>query len=1460
LGAYITAFGAPHGQSNLRESRDLNKLICSSTDDDAWILVYLRSTVRAWWIAEYSSWYADDASASALDGVNLDEEDQLRSNQFAECLKDGAFDFILSVAADSKSTEWPDPARAGVRQWLQRLSPPLMTDSIPFSDFFQTSMMTQLEIFVDACISNLPDVLRKLRTDEDEQRQLSQTHEHGLDLERFLLIIAYAYDGRPEPAESFWREPDSNLSGFLHWTSRRASTPLVSAFCEMLQAISSSEAWATAAHLFLKDETHHAQGKMRRTLSLTWKQIFKELAFFTNKVQERPVATQGQIYRGGKPSSEQAETEPESAMMLESYLRLITKLATQSEEARLFLLKDPGFTLVDVIFQLGSPLFPARLRACAFLALNALMARKTQEEGYIMWQCVDAWLTGSFANLGVPARAPGSSASQSPLSRMEATLAELADGFEQSYALTQLLVTLVSPASGYESLSDTLAFGEDLGSSVRMPGIDEYVDFVLGRVLAIKSAEVQDQAPARMLRFACLEFAEICLSTFNEDLIVISNESNVGVDRAIGTTDLATYVKLHPFARVMEWMFNDKAMNALFATIHADNRDISNASPTSPLIQSILKAVEVTIKVLQVQDTYLDVVRPLIKLQPGHRRQTVANAAYASFEDGIMNHLDLVVDLGRYCAIGYAPLTLACLRLLELISASPKLSAAWNAEPGRDGSRSKAVVALEANGEAEIISASLVAELTATLDFVQQADAPDYLIKKGILEFLKSSLQATPDQPTPAHLLLGFHCGTNRLSIAPNSAFEASNSLFHNIIRVLLELPFGDDALGMRGWLINLKSSALQILQTLWSSPLSRSLVMEELRSHDFLFALLMREVVIQPGQLWDGLVANTTEFLASGASLAYIDFLDLRAMLLDYAASELCSVSQGRVPALKRRIFEAFGGKVESGDGEAIAVPNVFDLFDFLPPDSQLEVQPPEVNYYRDVDLRCCLTEDAESGPLYDVNKVQEILQLKRNEERSAKQLIPENELSAAEKEEVDLLEYLVCVNRQNQIAAYRLRVLRTWTSLITVMVASIELQGSAKTSFLLQALQTLLPSLETFGASQPAVALELAKLTKILLFELDLDVQAPSLGPQGTQAMTTQRPDHLLGEKLFQLFQICLGAVGKVPRNPELRSLYYSICSRYLTIIGPDKLLEHSLPSMLISEAQGNSRRRAVKSLAVYGDRLLTVCDDALSSETECQTSALILLGGLVYFSSNGDPERDDAHIVETLNGLNFISILVDSLTTMLADWLAIVQAGDKAQQQCYEARLALLQALSQTRDGAKHLLAGNVFRAIDLSGLFRADPELEVNPADSEALALHYALLVKVTRIIGAAIVSRGSTNVLQGRKFLIQHRMLITHTLKRSAGIGASAGGGLQGGRAQDGHRSVVIGKELDERIEELAEAFMVLITATGFLEVSILPANALCAYSRTKYLTNGMLQFEEQGQAEVEKRRVPGLFH
>lgn len=1417
LGEYVTVFGSTEGNRDIQQARRLNDKICSRSDDSTWLLPNLGAAVRAWWIAEYSGCYLDDAVD--LPGVNLDEEDEQRTKQFVEALKDGAFDFVLSVAADSKALNWRDASELGMRQWIQRKTPPLATEQYPFADFFQRSLMMHLEVLVDASITNIPDILRKLRTEEDEQRQLSQTHEQDLDLERFLLIISYAYEGRPDAAMSFWEDPDSNLAGFLQWASKRASTPLVSAFCEMLQALSSNEECATAAHMFLLDEGYHSSGKMKRSQCLSWSQIYKELDYFTAKIRERPSPSQSNMHRLLKPSNELAETEPESAMMLECYLRLIAKLSTESEVARQKLLLTDNYHLLNTLFKLAAGAIPARLRACIFYAFRAFMTDKDSGLNALLWRWFDHWITIDYPQQASSHRGALAVQNQTPYGNMTAVFESLGHGFEEPNSVIQFLISLFVPVEESEQLNDTLPFPEDLSSQVRVPGVEAYVDYVLevfGSTTANKDRPEATQL--RMLRLGCLDFIMTCLGTFNEDLIILGSQSGISIDQAISTTDLATYILLHPFSRVMEWMYDDRIVKTLIDTIHQDSDALGNAAPESPLVLSVLRAVEVLLKVLELQATYLDLVRPMVKSQGTQKVPPKAHNAYSSFEEGIMNHLNLVVDLGKYCGVRHPPLTLVCLKLLERISTSPKIISAWGPNSGLHGHhRNKAIVQLEQNDEGDSIAATLSAEISETLDPVLEADAQNYMIKLFILDFLYECLKATPDQPTIAHLLLGFRCEFNTLTIEPRGAFDEQKSLFHNLLNVYIGLSVHQDEGGVRGYLVALKHRILRVFQVLWSSPLSSVLVMDELRATNFAFHTLLHEVQLQPSLKWDGLDAGNPEFLLTDASVSYIDFLSTRAMAFQYIGKELCSVSQNRIPTTKRQIFDALNGQVKAENNEPINIPNIFDFFDFLPLEDQWDIPTPQFAYYKDLDLSPCAEEDPVAGLQYNPIRVQEVLWLKRNEARSTGQIVPQEQLSAIEREEAILKEFIVYGNRHRRFGAQRLLVLKAWANLLLIMFEANDFKGTPKMAFLLQALQAILPSLEAFGTLSVAEAYELARVARVLLFKLDFsDAIAPT--SLDKESVTI---GNLISDKLFQLFQVCLNCIGRWTGSAELRAMYYSICYRYLTGV-VDK--NGNTPA---SQRLATSRQRTLKTIIAAGERLINViCDDAYGSDTNCQTAAMILLGALVNIGS----ADDDAAVIDTLNRLNFIGVLVDSLKSVLSDWLAIIDEGNVSAEQYARAKLALLLQLCQTRAGAKFVLQANLFRALELSGVFAADPELEIDARNTSALEKHYSLLVSLARIVGAAVLSRGSHNILQGRRFLQQHRMLLVHTLKRSAGIGTvgngPAGAGTVNGRSTFGGKdSILVGArdveaqaKLEDRIEELAEAFMLLITATGFLEV------------------------------------------
>ncbi|KAI0180056.1 nucleoporin Nup186/Nup192/Nup205 [Hypoxylon sp. FL1284] len=1233
LGQYITIFGSTEGSGSVEEARNLNKFVCQHTENDGRTLPFLNGAIRAWWIAEYSGWYMEDAAGSGLPNIDIDEEDKQRSKQFTEALKDGAFDFMLAVVADVMASEWEDAARKSLRQLLRKRTPTLPTEAVTFSVYLQSRLASKFEAFVDAFISNMPDVLRRLKIEEDEQRQANQAQEQDYDLERFLLIIAYSFEGRPNAADGFWEDPENNLAGFLQWASRRATTPVQAAFCEMLQSLSEDSESATAAHEFLLDEGH----QIRKPLTITWSHIFSELDYFAQKIREKPAAVQASGQRPGKPGNEQAETEPEFAAMLESYLRLMAKLATQSEAARMYLLAQPHPKLLDVLFQVISSLVTPRIRACTFRALTSIVSRKTISQSYEMWESLEACMTGRFFSPTSNRSLNSSAAAPPPSFYMEGLFQEMSPHVEDASAFIQLLVALTSLPEGLAPLNDVLPYPEDLGASTRIrPGIDPYIDFTLGHMFSLRVQEVPEVTQQRLLRLCCLDFAYTSISIFNEDLIVFSSEANLNVDSAIHSRSLESYVTHHPFARVMEWMYDDKFIKGILNTIHQSPDDMGKAAPGSPLMLSVLRAVELVSKALDLQATYIDLVRPIMKPQARTQSRSpyipASNGTFASIEDGLMTSMTLMSDLGNYCGIGHPDLTLASLKLLEKISASRRAISVWQSGSPDRIQRNKAIMALEEHGDGAVMAGAFITELKTPLDFRREADSPDYLTKIYILDFIYSCLQASSDRPTIAHLLLGFRCEANSLEIEPGSPFDQRSSLFHTLLPVILEVPSTNEEGSMVQWLVNLKYKVMRIFRILWTAPLSARIVLDELRENDFLFHILLQGLVAQQNMLWNGLEANDPDFLTTAAAQGYVDHLSMRAMALEYITRELCSVSLGDRPTLKRQIFDALSGQIKVDGSEVITVPSVFDFHDSLAQENNLATGFPEgLETYRDLDLRPCLQEDDDSNHIYNLDKVQEMLLLKRNESRTSGQLIMHQDGSPTEDQEATLMLYLQYLNRFTQVKSHNLKGLKAWAKLMMVMTNCNDFQGTNKVSFILQTLQATLPSLEMYASDNPSAAYELGKLAKVLSFELDFATMA-STDRQGRAV------ENLISDKLFQLLQICLSAITKWVGNQELRSVYYSICYRHLT-----GLTDHG-------EGVSSSLRKTAKTIQAFGEKLLNViCDDAFGGDAGCQTTALVLLGTLVQLGK----QENSNFVVEALNRLNFIGLLVDSLRSVLVEW---------------------------------------------------------------------------------------------------------------------------------------------------------------------------------------------------------------
>ena len=1225
--AFTSQFGSPDGGGVLREARMLNNKILDNKDKAPWILRNLQAAMITWWLSEYSGWYLEQPTGSPVQNVDLEAEAQARSEAFSQALRDGSFECTLTICSHVIPEEWYDPARTGLVDLLLRDSVPLPDELPLYSSYFQQLLMEQFETFVDSFVTNMPDTLRRFKLEEDDQRkklrsgfQMDGVTEQAFHLERFLMIISFAFSHRADAAQAFWGDLDSNLYGFLQWASRRLSTPCVSAFCEMLSSISDGEEAAGSAHRFLLEEGIVVAAKMRRSTSLSWAQIFAELSLYTSKSREQPLANRSMNQYGGKHSADDID-EPESAYMLESYLRLTTHLCEQSAEIRSWIITQPSFPLLEVLFQLCNSAVPNRLQACAFKLIRSLLTEKSVQIGITVWTSLDQWVSGAFSPQNFP-RPP--KATTPAAWAEEVTFSAIAGSFEQTCEFICLLQSLVRPTLPDTGLNDQLPFPETLGSAYRMAGIDPYIDFVFDRIFASRLPHGEDQVQHRIMTLNILTFAALCLRTFDEDLVILANRSTLAVDEAMNTSSLLTYVRLHPFSRVMEWMFNDRVLYQLFASAEYEIEEVSSASSDSPLILGLLRTIEVMNLIIDLQSTYLDVVRPLIKLQSAGRRQQVLNPSLASFEDTVALKLDLVVALGLYAGVGNQELTVGSLELLGKLASSRKLNI--QATPGLNqrlyGNR--LINAVEQHRAIDSIARPLFRAMEFDLrELSQGPSAPGWTIKSVILDFLIHCLSVSPDTPTLAHALLGFACKGTTVVVEKGSLFEKRESLFHAVLQVAVEYPDGDGE-SLQAWALALKQKGLQILSTLWASPLTSLLTMIQLQVDDSLFALFLKQRSIGPHALWDGRSTKDSDFLYTESAEALEYCLWYRCSLFEYTSTAIRLAIHDGASSLQARIFSTLLGSTSMPDGEQLPNPTVFDLFDFSELDTGSDITSPQLNYFAGLDFGVSMGPGFQKPvESFDIKMIHEMIALRANGLRKSGRFQDANEEQRADEEAQRILCYFQTENSRRILRFASLQATKAWAELLILSIGTCTLDPAARAALILQALQLITPKLEGYASTNVRHAIDIAKLILALLFQLDFEASA----------LDRSRAGDVANDRLFQVFRTALRAVNRPNVDMQLRELLYKICYRYLG-------------GMAVVSDAPIRRRHGIQTVRATGERTMdVVCDDAFGASAACRISALLLLDSLV-----GIAKVDKSnYIVDSLVRTNFLQILVESLESI-------------------------------------------------------------------------------------------------------------------------------------------------------------------------------------------------------------------
>lgn len=1335
----VLTSGAAHFASDYSGSvdaaHDLHRLFAAGPGQLQWRQTTLKAAATACWLSEYNARFINGNADNSRSDSERKHGEEMRSELFFSSLKDKAFHFMLAAAAYLKPVVWHDPARTAIVDFLVESNVLIPADAPRPSDDFSLMTLHELQAFTESFVTHMPDTLRKLKVEEDDRRRnmLSQATDAGpqtdLDLERFMVIMACAFQDDPEASRDFWSDREGNLYGFLRWASQRLPTPRVAAFCQLLRSIACDAKSANDAHRFLLEDAGPASGKVRKAHAVSWSQMFSELELYATSLKDRPSAPQG-THGQDRSTGEMLLEEPETGIMLDAYLGLAAHVCRTSPDARNWLLKDQPFHVGEVMFQLARSASVSRIRACCLDLLAALLTDKTLEVRNGVWVLLDSWISSGGldgASLSRPQTKPQYPAKQ--------YLQVYANSAEAGASLVALLNALIAPASSsLEFRLDALPFPENLGAPHRHAGIDSYVDFVMDAVFARKVLRMHTDGEASLInviRFECLNFMCQCLGTFNEDLVLLANTTKAGVETAMETKSLATYARLHPFARTMEWLFDKGVVGSLFAALQQNIDALNDADFNSPLVQATSKSIEVLDLAWKLQPTYFDLVRPAIVAQTS--RAHAVSSAWACIDDIFLSRPDAVLDVAQFVACTHAKISLGSLALLRRISSSKRLSdASSSGGRQRHSNRLLSVLMPISSALTTLIAQDFILEAWD----LETSDVPVKVIKAtAVLDLLLASLESSDAHPTVAHCLLGFHCRERDVEILPDGPFARSMSLFHALASCAATSVTITDH-GNTSWLLRLKRRCLEVILKLAVSRITTNIVKPELRSMDFLAALSQNQAPAAASPLWDDKPVVDPRVLLDSSSLAICDFMHVREGYFQLAATDLRNAAAEGSFSVQEKIVSILLGTIKLPSGSQDPTRTVFELFDFF----DLETVPPSVaqtSTFVDDDVVKCTKDDPDTVVAYDIKMAEELLILQKRDLKEKGLLKDPPAQEHADNEIGAILAALTTQNNFMAIHCARLDALEAWVELLSLMITRGGLNADGAVTLSLQGLLIALPKYEKALADDLDAAALLAKVA--LTF-----THAVSPASHDSSEQTA----HIATERLVSSFRISLKAIADGATDLALRDVAYRTSCAVVT-------------TLLSSSSTLTTAKQLLQLTNNAGERVFAVvAEDAFSGRGVTRVSSLLFLNALVSLFQS---LKVSGSLLRALTKLNLVPVLID--TTIANVGAALKSEDDMVATLAYfHTALALLLHLCQTSDGTQVVLNSGLFAAIDDSKLFSTDPDIGMDSDNPAALKEFYLILADVVRLITATVVQKG---VQPGRAFLQQHRFTVQAIFKQAS---------------------------------------------------------------------------------------------
>ena len=313
------------------------------------------------------------------------------------------------------------------------------------------------------------------------------------------------------------------------------------------------------------------------------------------------------------PSQSRLSLSQQDVLVAQSFLHLLSTVVTHSTAVRANICTHARFRAVPTLVSLIPLSIPLELKGTLFDTLSSFCQPGAGATGVGI--CKSIWALMERLEI-ISVRGGQVVPSAVSVKGVEVELEEVESAhkvYPATIAFVKLLSTLIHtpksiPISESLSTDPLVTIPENFGHPYRTPGVSPYIHFVVDNVFAnIPRREYLHPSDRWRMNDACLSFVEHCLASF--DIEALSTHQGTGV------TEIIHALAFHPGFEIMKRLLSNSVLQTNMLSYLAEGTsgfDKGLAEEQPFFRHTIVRALRIVVRVLEIEDLFLDVLIPML--------------------------------------------------------------------------------------------------------------------------------------------------------------------------------------------------------------------------------------------------------------------------------------------------------------------------------------------------------------------------------------------------------------------------------------------------------------------------------------------------------------------------------------------------------------------------------------------------------------------------------------------------------------------------------------------------------------------------------------------------------------------------------------------------------------------------------------------------------------------------------